>query len=48
MVRVLIFIVIIVVGMNMWMHFVIGKRKLRRLRLAILHRVLVVALEDLR
>jgi hypothetical protein len=30
MVRVLIFIVIIVVGMNMWVHFVIGKKKAQK------------------
>jgi hypothetical protein len=40
-VRVLVFIVIIVVGMDMWRHFAIGRRKLRRLRLAILHKVVV-------
>jgi hypothetical protein len=48
-VRVLFFIVIIVVEMDMWRHFATGRRKLRRLRLAVLHRVLVVlVLEDLR
>jgi hypothetical protein len=48
-VRVLFFIVITVVEMDMWRHFATGRRKLRRLRLAVLHRVLVVlVLEDLR
>jgi hypothetical protein len=48
-VRVLVFIVIIVVEMDMWMSFATGRKKLRRLRLVILHRVLVVlVLEDLR
>jgi hypothetical protein len=47
-VRVLILIVIIVVGMDMW-RLSIGRRKLRRLRLTVLHRVLVVlVLQDLR
>jgi hypothetical protein len=33
----------------MWMHFATGRRKLKRLRLAVPHRVLVVlVLEDLR
>jgi hypothetical protein len=41
--------VITVVAMDMWMHSATGRRKLRRLRLAVLHRVLVVlVLEDLR
>jgi hypothetical protein len=41
--------VIIVVKMDMWMSFAIGRRKLRRLRLTVLHRVLVaLVLEDLR
>jgi hypothetical protein len=41
--------VITVVEMDMWMSFSTGRRKLRRLRLAILHRVLLVlVLEDLR
>jgi hypothetical protein len=47
-VRVLILIVIIVVGMDTW-RLSIGRRKLRRLRLTVLHRVLVVlVLQDLR
>jgi hypothetical protein len=45
-VRVLVFAVIIVVMMDMWRHSATGRRKLRRLRLTVLHRVLV--LEDLR
>jgi hypothetical protein len=49
MVRVVVFTVITVVAMDMWMHSATGRRKLRRLRLAVLHRVLVVlVLEDLR
>jgi hypothetical protein len=49
MVRMLVFIVITVVEMDMWMHSATGRRKLRRLRLAVLHMVLVVlVLEDLR
>jgi hypothetical protein len=37
------------VEMDMWRHSTIGRRKLRRLRLAILQRILVVlVLEDLR
>jgi hypothetical protein len=48
-VRVAIFIVIIVVGMNMWRHFATGRRKLRRLRLTVLQRALVaLVLKDLR
>jgi hypothetical protein len=48
-VRVLVFTVIAVVEMDMWRHSAIGRTKLRRLRLAVLHRVLVVlVLEDLR
>jgi hypothetical protein len=40
---------IIVVEMDMWRLFAIGRRKLRRPRLAILYKVLVVLiLEDLR
>jgi hypothetical protein len=35
-----------VVAINIWMHSATGRRKLRRLKLAILHRVLV--LDDLR
>jgi cytochrome b subunit of formate dehydrogenase len=47
--RVLVFIVIIVTGMDMWRSFAVGRGKLRRLRLTVLHRVLVVlVLEDLR
>jgi hypothetical protein len=49
--RVLVFTVITVVEMDMWRHFATIRRKLRRLRLrlAVLHRVLVVlVLEDLR
>jgi hypothetical protein len=45
-VRVVVFIVLTVVAMTMWRHSSIGRRKLR---LAILHKVLVVlVLEDLR
>jgi hypothetical protein len=41
--------VIIVVGMDMWVLFAIGRRKLIRPRLIVLHRVLVVLLlKDLR
>jgi hypothetical protein len=48
-VRVLVFIVLIVVEMDMWRHSATGRRKFKRLTLAILHRVLVVlVLEDLR
>jgi hypothetical protein len=48
-VRVVVFIVITVVTMDMWRHSATGRRKLRRLRLTILHRVLMVlVLEDLR
>jgi hypothetical protein len=40
--------VITVVEMDMWSPFATGSRKLRRLRLIVLHRVLVVlVLEDL-
>jgi hypothetical protein len=49
MVRVLVFTVITMVTMDMWRHSVIGRRKLRRLRLTVLHRVpVVLVLEDLR
>jgi hypothetical protein len=49
MVRVLAFIVIIVVVMDMWRHFAKRRRMLRRLRPAVLHRILVaLVLEDLR
>jgi hypothetical protein len=48
-VRVLVFIVIIVVENDMWRHSATGRRKLRRLRLAVLHMILVVlVLDDLR
>jgi hypothetical protein len=48
-VRVVIFTVITVVTMDMWRHSAIGRRKLRRLKLVVLHRVLVVlVLEDMR
>jgi hypothetical protein len=48
-VRVVVFIVIAVVAMDMWRHYATGRRKLKRLRLAVLHRVLVVlVLEALR
>jgi hypothetical protein len=48
-VRVLVFNVTIVVAINMWMHSATGRRKLRRLKLVVLHRVLVVlVLDDLR
>jgi hypothetical protein len=47
--RVLIYTVITVVEMDMWRHSAIGRRKLRRLILTVLHKVLVVlVLEDLR
>jgi hypothetical protein len=47
--RVLVFTVITVVVIDMWRHSAIGRRNLRRLRLAVLHRVLVImVLEDLR
>jgi hypothetical protein len=37
------------VEMDMWRHFATGRRKLRRLRLAVLHKVLVVlVLEGMR
>jgi hypothetical protein len=49
MVRVLVFIVITVVAMDMWRHSATGRRKPERLRLTVLHRVLVLlVLEDLR
>jgi hypothetical protein len=48
-VRVLVFTVITVVAMDMGRYSSIGRRKLRRLSLTVLHRVLVVlVLEDLR
>jgi hypothetical protein len=48
-VRVLVFIVITVVEMDMWRPFATGRRKLRSLRLTVLYRVLaVLVLEDLR
>jgi hypothetical protein len=48
-VRVMVFTVITMVMMDMWRHSATGRRKLRRLRLAVPHRVLVVlVLEDLR
>jgi hypothetical protein len=48
-VRVVVFTVITVVAMDMWRHSATGRRKLRRLRLAVLHRLLVVlVLVDLR
>jgi hypothetical protein len=49
MVRVVVFIMITVVAMDMWRHSATGRRKLKKLRLTVLHRVLVVlVLEDLR
>jgi hypothetical protein len=46
-VRVVVFIMLTVVVMDMWRRSAIGRRKLRKL--TVLHRVLVVlALEDLR
>jgi hypothetical protein len=42
MVRVPVFIVITVIDMDMWRPFAIKRRKLRRLRLTILHRVMMV------
>jgi hypothetical protein len=48
-VRVVIFIVLTVVAMAMWRRSATGRRKLRKLRLAVLHKVLVVlVLQDLR
>jgi hypothetical protein len=48
-VRVVIFIMITVVVMDMWRCSAIGRRKLIKPRLAVLHRVLVVlVLKDLR
>jgi hypothetical protein len=48
-VRVVVFIVLTVVIMTMWRHSATGRRKFRKLRLAVLHKVLVVlVLEDLR
>jgi hypothetical protein len=44
-VRVVIFIVISVVTMDIWRHSATGRRKLRRLRL-VLHRILVVLVLD--
>jgi hypothetical protein len=44
-----VFIVITVVEMDMCMSFAIWRRKLRRLKLTVLHRILMVlVLEDLR
>jgi hypothetical protein len=40
-----VFTVIIVVTMDMWRHYATRRRKLRRLRLAVLHRVLVVLIQ---
>jgi hypothetical protein len=49
MMRVLVFTMITVVEMDMWKHFATRRRKLRRLRLAILHRVpVLLVLEDMR
>jgi hypothetical protein len=42
LVRVLVFIVITMDEMGMQRPFVIGRRKLKRLRLTVLHRILVV------
>jgi hypothetical protein len=48
-VRVVVFIVITVVAMDMWRRSAKGRRKLIKLNLAVLHRVLVaLVLEDLR
>jgi hypothetical protein len=48
-VRVMVFIVLTVVAMAMWMRSATGRRKLRKLRLVVLHKVLVVlVLEDMR
>jgi hypothetical protein len=48
-VRVVVFIVLTVVIMTMWRHSATGRRKFRKLRLVVLHKVLVVlVLEDLR
>jgi hypothetical protein len=49
MVIVLVFIVITMIEMDMWRHFDTGRRKLRRLRLCVLHKVLMIlVLGDLR
>jgi hypothetical protein len=49
MARVLVFTMIIVVKMDMCRYSATGRRKLRRLRFVVLHRILVViVLEDLR
>jgi hypothetical protein len=45
-VRVVVFTVITVVMMGMWKHSATRRRKLRRPRLAILHRILVVLVLD--
>jgi hypothetical protein len=48
MVRVVVFIVITVIAMDMWRRSATGRRKLRKLKLIVLHMVLVVlVLEDL-
>jgi hypothetical protein len=48
-VRVVAFIVLTVVTMDMWRRSATGRTKLRKLKLVVLHRVLVVlVLEDLR
>jgi hypothetical protein len=48
-VRVVVFIVLTVVVMVTWRRSATGRRKIRKLRLAVLHKVLVVlVLEDLR
>jgi hypothetical protein len=43
---VVVFIVLTVVVMDMWRRSAIGRRKLKKLRLTILHRVLVVLVLD--
>jgi hypothetical protein len=49
MVRVVVFIVLTVVTMDMWRRSTTGRRNVRKLRLTVLHRVLVVlVLKDLR
>jgi hypothetical protein len=48
-VRVVVLIVLTVVAIAIWRRSATGRKKLRKLRLTILHRVLVVlVLEDLR
>jgi hypothetical protein len=49
LVRVVVFIVLTVVAIDMWRHSATGRRNLIKLRLTVLHMLLVVlVLEDLR